>query len=108
MSKFQSKCDEGFLRRYSSNSKAYRVYTKSKGFVEEAYDVQFDETFGSQDEKENLDDVRGEELSKAIKTMAIGDIMPREEDDDEGPSISIQVNPSTSTTNDHDQCRGQP
>jgi hypothetical protein len=43
MSKFQSKCDEGFLLGYSSNSKAYRVYNKSKG---------------SQDEKENLDDVR--------------------------------------------------
>jgi hypothetical protein len=103
LSKFQSKCDEGFLIGYSSNSKAYRVYNKSKGFVGEAYDVQFDETLGSQDEKENLDDVRGEELSKAMKTMAIGDIMPREEDDDEGPSISIQANPSTSTTNDHDQ-----
>jgi hypothetical protein len=38
-----------------------------------------------------------------MKTMAIGDIMPREEDDDEGPSISIQANPSTSTTNDHNQ-----
>jgi hypothetical protein len=50
----------GFLLGYSSNSKAYRVYNKSKGFVEEAYDVQFDETMGSQDEKENLDDVRGE------------------------------------------------
>jgi hypothetical protein len=42
------------------------------GFVEEAYDVQFDETMGSQDEKENLDDVRGEELSKAMKTMSMG------------------------------------
>jgi hypothetical protein len=51
---------------------------------------------GSQDEKENLDDVRGEELSKAINTMAIRDIIPREEEDDEGPSISIQGNPSTS------------
>jgi hypothetical protein len=97
LSKFQSKCGEGFLLGYSSNSKAYRVYNKSKGFVEETYDVQFDETMGSQDEKENLDDVRGEELSKAMKTMAVGDIMPREEDDDEGPSISIQENPSTST-----------
>jgi hypothetical protein len=103
LSKFQSKCDEGFLLGYSSNSKAYRVYNKSKGFVEEAYDVQFDETMGSQDEKENLCDVRGEELSKAMKTMAIRDIMPREEDDDEGPSISIQANPSTPTTNDHNQ-----
>jgi hypothetical protein len=50
--------------------------------------------------------VRGEELSKAMKTMAIGDIMPREEDDDEGPSIYIQANPSTSTTNDHNQQEG--
>jgi hypothetical protein len=106
LSKFQSKCDEGFLLGYFSNSKAYRVYNKSKGFVEEAYDVQFDETMGSQDEKENLDDVRGEELSKAMKTMAIGDIMPREEDDNEDPSISIQANPSTSTTNDQNQQEG--
>jgi hypothetical protein len=68
--------------------------------------VQFDETMGSQDEKENLDDVRGEELSKEMKTMAIGDIMPREEDDDEDPSISIQANPSTSTTNDQNQQEG--
>jgi hypothetical protein len=44
LSKFQSKCDEGFLLGYSSSSEAYRVYNKSKGFVEEAYDVQFDET----------------------------------------------------------------
>jgi hypothetical protein len=50
--------------------------------------------------------VRGEELSKAMKTMAIGDIMPREEDDDEGPSISIQANPSTSATNDQNQQEG--
>jgi hypothetical protein len=106
LSKFQNKCDEGFLLGYCSNSKAYRVYNKSIGFVEEAYDVQFDETLGSQDEKENLDDVRGEELRKAMKTMAIRDIMPSEEDDDEGPSISIQENPSTCTTNDHDQQEG--
>jgi hypothetical protein len=53
---------------------------------------------GSQDEKDNLDDVRGEELSKAMKTISIGDIIPREEEDDEGPSISIQANPSTQPT----------
>jgi hypothetical protein len=68
--------------------------------------MQFDETMGSQDEKENLDDVRGEELSKAMKTMAIGDIMPREEENDESPSIYIQANPSTSTTNDENQQEG--
>jgi hypothetical protein len=106
LSKFQSKYDEGFLLGHSSNSKIYRVYNKSKGFVEEAYDVQFDETMGSQDEKENLDDVRGKELSKAMKTMAIEDIMLREEDYDEGPLISIQAHPSTSTTNYKDQQEG--
>ena len=59
---------------------------------------------GSQDEKENLDDVRGEGLSKAMKTMAIGDVRPREEEDeDEEPSISLQVNQSTSTTNEDQQ-----
>jgi hypothetical protein len=47
--------------------------------------------------------VRGEELSKAMKTMAIGDIMPREEEDDEGPSISIQTNPSSSRMNESPQ-----
>jgi hypothetical protein len=52
----------------------------------------------SQDEKDNLDDVRGEELSKAMKTISIGDIIPREEEDDAGPSISIQANPSTQPT----------
>jgi hypothetical protein len=50
--------------------------------------------------------VRGEELSKVMKTMAIQDIVPREEDDDEAPSISIQANPSTSTTNDQNQQEG--
>jgi hypothetical protein len=50
--------------------------------------------------------MRGEELSKAMKTMAIGDIMPREEDDDEGPSISSQANPSTSIKNDQNQQEG--
>ena len=43
LSKFQSKCDEGFLLGYSSCSKAYRVYNKTHGIVEEAYDVEFDE-----------------------------------------------------------------
>jgi hypothetical protein len=63
LSKFQSRCDEGFLFGYSSNCKGYGVYNKSKRFVEDAYDVQFDETTGSQDEKENLHDVGGEEKS---------------------------------------------
>ena len=34
--------------------------------------------------------------------MSIGDVRPREEDED-GPSISIRVNPSTSISNDQAQ-----
>jgi hypothetical protein len=59
-SQFQSKSDEGFLLGYSLNSKAYRVYNQSSGLVEETSDVEFDETNGSQEEKENLDDVYNE------------------------------------------------
>ena len=102
LSKFQSKCDEGFLFGYSSCSKAYWVYNKSHGIVEEAYDVEFDETNGSYDEQDNLDDVRNDGLKNAMKTISIGDVRPKEEDED-GPSISIRVNPSTSISNDQAQ-----
>ena len=38
---------------YSSSSKAYRVYNKTHDIIEEAYDVEFDETNGSHNEQEN-------------------------------------------------------
>ena len=101
--KFQSKCDEGFLLGYSSCSKAYRFYNKTHGIVEEVYDVEFDEINGSHDEQENLDDVRSDGLRNAMKNMSIGDVRPREEDEDDGPSISIRVNSSTSISNDQAQ-----
>jgi hypothetical protein len=59
LSRSEKKCDEGFPLEYSSNSKAYRVLNKTHGIIEKAYDVEFDETNGSQDENENLDDVGG-------------------------------------------------
>jgi len=66
--------------------------------------VEFDETDGSHNEQENLDDVRSDGLRNAMKTMSIGDVRPREEDEDEdGPSISIRVIPSTTTSNDQAQ-----
>ena len=37
-----------------------------------------------------------------MKNMSIGDVRPREEDED-GHSISIRVNPSTSISNDQAQ-----
>ena len=66
--------------------------------------MEFDETNGSHNEQENLDDVRSDGLRNAMKNMSIGDVRPREEDgDDDGPSISIRVNPSTSISNDQAQ-----
>src|SRR5688572_20617434 len=88
-SKFEKKCDEGFLLGYSSNSKAYRVFNKTHGIIEEAYDVEFDETNGSQDESENLDDVGGTQLRNAMKTMAIGEIKPKKDDDDDNSVVVI-------------------
>jgi hypothetical protein len=40
--KFQSKYHESFLLGYSFNSKAYRVYNRSSGLVQETSDVEFD------------------------------------------------------------------
>ena len=78
LSKFKKKCDEGFLLGYSTSSKAYRVWNLGSGQLEEVHDVEFDETQGSQDEEENLDDVKGTQLADAMKRMEIGDIRPRE------------------------------
>jgi hypothetical protein len=78
LSKFEKKCDEGFLLGYSTLSKAYRVWNLTSGQLEEVHDVEFDKTNGSQDEEENLDDVRGTQLSNAMKEMDIGDIRPKQ------------------------------
>ena len=57
LGKFDKKYDEGFLVGYSTISKAYRVWNLASGTLEEVHDVEFDEIKGSQDEKENLEDV---------------------------------------------------
>ena len=62
LGKFDKKCDEGFLLGYSTTSKAYRVWNLDSGTLEEVHDVEFDETKGSQEENENLEDVRGIQL----------------------------------------------
>jgi len=74
LSKFENKCDEGFLLGYSTTSKAYRVRNLASGTLEEVHDVEFDETNGSQEEDENLDDVRGTQLDNPMKNMDIGDL----------------------------------
>jgi hypothetical protein len=77
LGKFQRRSDIGFLLGYSSKSKAYRVFNHATGMVEETYDVEFDETNGSQGALENLDDVSDEPLREAMKNMPIGAIKPK-------------------------------
>ena len=79
LSKFEKKCDEGFLLGYSTTSKAYSVCNLASGILEEACDVEFDDTNGFQEKDENVDDVRGTQLANAMKKMDdVGDIRPRE------------------------------
>jgi hypothetical protein len=78
------------------------VYNHTLGLVEETYNIEFNETNGSQEEQENLDDVGNEGLRIAMKNMTIGDVKPKDEDDDY-PSPLFQVLPSSSSTNHKDQ-----
>jgi hypothetical protein len=80
--KFQRCCDIGFLLGYSSKSKAYRVFNHATGMVEETYDVEFDETNGSQGALKNLDDVGDEPLREVMKNMPIGAIKPKEDEEE--------------------------
>jgi hypothetical protein len=80
--KFRRRCDIGFLLGYSSKSKAYQVFNHATGVVEETYDVESDETNGSQGALENPDDVGDEPLREAMKNMPIGAIKPKEDEEE--------------------------
>jgi hypothetical protein len=95
-SKFAPKAVEGFLLGYDSNTKAYRVFNKSSGLVEVSSDVVFDETNGSPREQVEIDDVDEDYVpTDAIRTMAIGDVRPREHKKQDQPSSSTTVHPQT-------------
>ena len=94
MGKFEKKCDEGFLLGYSTTSKAYRVWNLASGTLDEVHDVEFDETNGSQDEDENLDDVRGIQLSNAMKNMNVGELRPREVINEENDQVQVLSSPN--------------
>jgi hypothetical protein len=81
LGKFQRRCDIGFLVGYSSKSKSYRVFNHTSGLVEETYDVKFDESNGSQGAIKNCDDVGDEPLREAMKNMPVGDIKPKDNED---------------------------
>jgi hypothetical protein len=60
--------------------------------VEETYDVEFDESNGSQGAIENCDDVGDEPLSEAMKNMPVRDIKPKDGEDD----VQVINQPSSS------------
>ena len=89
LGKFDKKCDEGFLLGYSTTSKAYRVWNLDSGTLEEVHNVEFDETKGSQEENENLEDVKDIQLSNTMKNMDVGELRPRQVNDDGDDPISF-------------------
>ncbi|WVZ51610.1 hypothetical protein U9M48_002739 [Paspalum notatum var. saurae] len=92
LGKFQRHCDIGFLLGYSSNSKAYCVFNEATGLVEETYDVEFDESNGSQGVHVDVVHIDEEPLVEAMKKMPIGDIKPKEDEDE----VQIVDQPSSS------------
>ena len=92
----------------------HRVWNLDSGTLEEVHDVEFDETKGSQEENDNLKDVRGIQLSNAIKNMDIGKLRPRQVNDDKDNQVQVlfnsnvqddtnQVSASGSHDNEQDQ-----
>ena len=77
---------------YDSNTKTYRIFNKSSGLVEVSSDVVFDETNGSPREQVDLDDIV-DVPTAAIRTMAIGDVRPQEQQEQDQPSSSTMVHP---------------
>ena len=78
---------------YSTKSKAYRIFNTTTGCVEETYDVDFDESNGSQGAHVDVVDIGDEPLEDALKNLAIGEIKPKEDDEDDA---QIQNQPSSS------------
>jgi hypothetical protein len=59
-------------------------------------DIVFDETNGSQREQVDLDDIDEHEVPTVVmRTMAIGDVRPQEQQAQDQPSSSIMVHPPT-------------
>jgi hypothetical protein len=76
--------------------KAYRVFNKSSRLVEVSSDVVFDETDSSPREQVDLDDIDEDEVpTTAMCTMAIGDVRPLEQQEQDQPSSSTMVHPPT-------------
>jgi hypothetical protein len=101
-SKFAPKVDEGIFLGYASNAHGYRILNKTSSCVEVTCNLTFDESYGSQvDQVDELCVGKEVPAEKAIKKMAIGEVKPQEEDDEdceiEGTTISTPAaNPGVS------------
>jgi len=80
--------------------------------IEETCDVEFDKTNGSQGEGFSCDDVGDEPLREVMKNIAIGQIKPKEKDEENAnPSTQVEasskndskVEEVTTPTNHHDE-----
>jgi hypothetical protein len=67
----------------------------ASGLLEEVHDVEFDETNGSQNEEDNLDDVRETQLADPMKEMDIGDIRPKQVIDVDDDKDQVLQSPIT-------------
>jgi hypothetical protein len=64
--------------------------------VEVSSNVVFDETNGSPREQVDLDDIDEDEVpTAAMRTMAIGEVRPQEQQEQDQPSSSTMVHPLT-------------
>jgi transposase InsO family protein len=106
-SKFAPKAVEGFLLRYDSNTRAYRVFNKSTGLVEVSCDIVFDVTNGSQVEQVDLDELDDEDAPcVALRNMSIGDVCPKEsEEPTQAQDQSSSSNQASPPTQDEDQAQ---
>ena len=62
------------------------------GTLKEVHDVEFNEIKGSQNENENLEYVRGIQLSNAMKNMDIGELRHGQVNDDEDDQVQVLSN----------------
>ena len=86
----------------------------ASGTLKEVHDVEFDETKGSQVENKNLEDVRGIQLSNVMKNMDVGELRPRQMNDDEDDQVQVLSNSNVqvdtnqaSTSGSHDNVQDQ-
>jgi hypothetical protein len=75
----------------------------ASGTLEEVHDVKFNKTNDSQEEDENLDDMKGTQLANAMKKMYIGDMRPREVIEIKDDKYQVLSNSNVQASGSQDQ-----